>query len=279
VALLWLCFFTSVGATFAATFTAALERDTITLGESVQLGFTFEGVQPTDPPTPPAIANLQINYSGQASQIQIINGQSTSSVTHNYTVTPRQAGDYLIPAMSVSAGGRKLTSQPLRLKVLKPGAPPPTAVASGAQPAFLKLVLPKTNVYLGEILSGELQFYFRQGVQLADQPRITDMPAAGLSFGKLAPGTQRQVQIGNAIFNVIPAAVALTAIKTGPLTVGPITASVVIQLPSANRQRDIFGIFNRGEQRQFALAIDTIAIQSLSLFSENAPANFSGAVG
>ncbi len=282
VAALWLGLFASVGATFAATFTAALERDTITLGENVRLGLTFEGGQPKDPPAPPGIANLQIAYNGQASQFQIVNGKSTSSVTHNFTVTPRQAGDFIIPAMSINAGGQQLTSQPLRLKVLKPGAPPPGAVASDTQPAFLRLVLPKTNVYLGEIITGELQFYFRQGVQLADQPRITALPAEGLSFGKITPGSQRQVQIGNAVFNVIPASVALTAIKTGPLSVGPITASVVIQLPSANRQRngfDPFEIFSRGEQRQLALATDPTAIQSLPLPTENAPANFSGAVG
>jgi hypothetical protein len=282
VAALWLGLFAFVGPTFAATFTAALERDTMTLGESVGLALTFEGVQPKDPPALPGVANLQIAYNGQASQFQIVNGQSTSSVTHNFTVTPRRAGDYIIPAMTLNAGGQQLTTQPLRLKVLPAGAPPPEAVASGSQPAFLKLVLPKTNVYLGEIITGELQFYFRQGVQLADQPRITDLPAEGLSFGKIVPGSQRQVQIGNAVFNVIPASVALTAIKTGPLNVGPITASVVIQLPSANRQRDVFDpfrMFSRGEQRQLALATDTLTVQSLPLPTENAPANFSGAVG
>lgn len=279
IASLWLGLFVSLGTAFAATFTAALEADTITLGESIQLGLTFKGAQPDGPPAPPGVANLQITYNGQASQFEIVNGKSTSSVTYNFAVTPRQAGDYIIPAMSINAGGQQLTSQPLRLKVLKPGAPPPGAVASDTEPAFLKLVLPKTNVYLGEIITGELQFYFRQGVQLADQPRITGLPAEGLSFGKITPGTQRQVQIGNSVFTIIPASVPLTAIKTGPLSVGPITASVVIQLPTANRQRDIFGFFNRGEQRQLALATDTIAVQSLPLPTENAPANFSGAVG
>ena len=72
--------------------------------------------------------------------------------------------------MRINAGGQPLLSQPLRLKTLKPGAPPPDAAASATQLAFLKLVLPKTNVYLGEIITAELQFYFRQGVQLADQP-------------------------------------------------------------------------------------------------------------
>ena len=282
VVFLGFCLFAFVGATFAATFAATLDRDTITLGENVRLGLTFAGVQPKDPPTPPRVANLQIAYNGQASQFQIVNGQSTSSVTFNFTVFPRQTGDYVIPAISINAGGQQLISQPLRLKVLRPGAPPAEAVASGTQPAFLKLALPKTNVYLGEIITGELQFYFRQGVQLADQPRITDLPAEGLSFGKIAPGSQRQVQIGNTVFNVIPAAVALTAIKTGPLRVGPITASVVIQIPSANRQRngfDPFELFNRGEQRQLTLATDSTSVQSLPLPTENTPANFSGAVG
>ena len=40
-----------------------------------------------------------------------------------------------------------------------------------------------------------------------------------------------------------------------------------------------FDFFNRGEQRQLALATDTAAVQSLPLPTENAPANFSGAVG
>ena len=280
--LFWLGLFGSVGATLAATLTATLERDTITLGESVQWGLTFKGVQPKDPPAPPAAANLQFTYRGQSRQFELINGQSTSSVTYNFVITPQQAGDYLIPAISFDVGGQSLNTRPVRLRVLPPDAPSSEAVASGDRPAFLKLVLPKTNVYLGEIITGELQFCFQQGVQLADQPHLTALPAEGLSFGKITPGSQRQVQIGNAVFNIVPATVALTAIKTGPLTVGPITAGVVVQLPSNRRQRDTFdpfGLFSRGEQRQLVLATETFAVQSLPLPMDNVPASFSGAVG
>lgn len=279
VVLLWLGVFAFVGAAGAATFTATLERDTITLGESVRLGLTFEGAQPKDTPTPPGIANLQITYNGQASQFQLVNGQSTSSVTHNFTVTPRQVGDYIIPAMRISAGGQPLTSQPLRLKVLKPGAPPPEAVASGSQPAFLKLVLPKTNVFLGEVITGEFQLYVRDGVQGLSQLQFTGNPTEGVSVGKITETQRRRVQFGSAGYTLVPFSVVLTPNKTGPLSVGPITASVVIQLPSANRQRDLFGFFNQGEQRQLALATDTLSIQSLPVPTENAPADFSGAVG
>lgn len=279
-AILLLCCFVAVIPTFAITFSAALERDTVTLGESVGLSLTFDGAQPEGTPSIPPIASLQIAYNGPSSQVSFVNGQVSSRITHNYTVSPRQVGDFVIPALTYEVGGQKLATQPLRLKVLPPGAPPPEAVAAGTQLAFLRLVLPKTNAYLGEIITGELQFYFRQGVQLADQPRLTGIPAEGFSVGKIVPGAQRQAQIGNTFYTVIPATVALTAIKTGPLVIGPITASVVVQLPSPNGQRDIFGrFFNRGEQRQMPLATETGNVQCAPLPEENKPANFNGAIG
>ena len=142
----------SVATASAVTFTAAIERDTINLGESVGFSLTFEGAQPDGTPTPPTVAGLQFSYNGPSSQFSFVNGQTTSKVTHNYTITPRQVGDFTIPAMSVMLGNQKLATQPVQLKVLKPGAPPPEAVAAGTQPAFLRLQLPKTNIYLGEVI-------------------------------------------------------------------------------------------------------------------------------
>src|SRR5262245_36732142 len=128
---------------WAASFTATIDRDTITLGENVTLSLTFEDGSPKDVPTPPAITNLQINYAGPSSQFSVINGQVSSTVTHVFTVTPRQVGDYAIPSLTAEVGSQKLTTQPIKLKVLSPSAPSPEAVNSGSQPAFLKLALPR----------------------------------------------------------------------------------------------------------------------------------------
>jgi len=270
----------------AANFTASLDRDTITLGESASLALTFDGASPNDVPAPPPIANLQFTYIGPSSQFSFVNGQTSSTVTHNFQVTPRQAGDFTIPALSATVNGQKLSTLPLRLKVLKPNAPPPEAVNAGTQPAFLKLILPKKEVYLNEVITAELQFYFRQGVQIAGQPQLTATPTEGFTLGKIAAGQQRQVQIGNVVYNVLPAAMVLKAIKTGPLTVGPITAAVVLQLPAQNRRRNSvfeqFGMedpFNAGERRQVSIATDTGTVQSLPLPGENVPPGFTGAVG
>ena len=268
---------------FAGKFTAALDRDLISLGENATLSLIFEDVSPDTVPTPPGIPNLQINYVGPPVEQTIsINGQVSSSVTFRFGVAPRQAGDYKIPAITANVAGQRMVSSPLILKVLKPNAPSADAVNSGTQPAFLKLTLPKKEVYLGEVITAELQFYFRQGVQLASQPQLTATPAEGFTIGKIAAGQQRQVQVGNTVYTMLPATVVLKAIKTGPATVGPITAAVVIELPSGNRRRDIFdpfGMFNSGERKQITIATETLTAQSLPLPAENAPPDFDGAVG
>ncbi len=277
-----LCLLATLAAASGVTFTAALERDTITLGESVGLSLTFDGAQPDITPSLPPVANLQIVYNGPSSQVSFVNGQVSSRITHNFTVNPRQVGEYVIPAVSAEVGGQKLVTQALRLKVLRPGAPPPDAIASGAQPAFLRLVLPKTNVYLGEVLTGEYQLYLREGVQNITQFQFTTTPTEGLSIGKMAESQRRRVQIGNVTYTVIPISVVLTAIKTGPLSIGPITASVVVELPSNNRRRDSFmdpfGMFGN-ERRRIGLAADLESLRCLPPPEEGRPAGFNGAVG
>ena len=282
VALALACLCVTPAITSAATFTATLDRDTITLGESATLSLTFSGTSQQAVPTLPPISNLQISYVGPSSQITIINGQTSSTVTHNFTVTPRQVGDFTIPAFTVDMDGQKLASEPLQLKVLKPGAPPPEAIRSGSQLAFLKLVVPGKEVFLGEIIAAELQLYVREGVQNVSNFKITSLPTEGFNVGKMVERQRRQERVGNTLYTVIPAVIALKPVKTGALSIGPVTADVVLVVPSTNRRRDLFdpfGMFGGNEQKQLALATDAENLQSLPLPNENVPPNFSGAVG
>ncbi len=272
----------------AASFTATLDRSTMTLGESVTLSLTFTGGQPQTPPTPLAIPNLQIDYLGPSSQFTVINGQVSSTVTHNFTMTPRQPGDYTIPSLTAEVGSEKLHSEPLSLKVLKPGAPPPEAISSGSQLAFVKLVLPKKQLYFGELTTAELQLYLRSEVRGIDQFQLAAFQAEGFNVGKLVQGSRRQAQIANAVYTVIPVLTSLKPVKTGALTVGPVTVSVVLEVASANRRRGGFNPFEdwpgfsgfgNTEQKQLSLATDQETVQVLPLPGENVPPGFNGAVG
>jgi hypothetical protein len=265
----------------AATFTASLDRDTIALGESATLSLTFEDGSPRNVPMPSNVAGLQIAYVGPSSQFSYINGETKSTVTYNFTLTPRQAGDFAIPPLAADVGGQQLSSPSLRLKVLPPNSPPPAAVNSGSEVAFMRLTLPEKEVCPGEVLAARLDVYLRDDVQNFGNFQLTGTPANGFTVGKMAQSPKQRVQIGNRIYTDIPLSLALTTVKTGLVSVGPFTASAVVVLPSANQARDSFpfGIFGGGEQKQVSLATDTLNVESLPLPTEGAPPNFNGAIG
>jgi hypothetical protein len=265
----------------AATFTASLDRDTIALGENATLSLTFEDGSPRNVPMPSNVAGLQIAYVGPSSQFSFVNGETKSTVTYNFTLTPRQAGDFAIPPLVADIGGQRLSSPPLRLKVLPPNSPPPAAVNSGSEVAFIKLSMPKKEVYAGEVLVARLDIYLRDDVQNFGNFQFTGTPANGFTVGKMIETPKQRVQIGNRVYTDVPLEIALTTVKSGAISLGPFTASAVVVLPSANQARDSFpfGIFGGGEQRQVSLATDTLNVESLQLPAGNAPANFNGAIG
>src|ERR1039458_6315021 len=271
----------------AASFTASLDRDTLTLGESATLSLKFEVVQQQDTPQNlpqlSGIPGLNFGYVGNQSMDLNINGIKSSIVTFPYAVTPTKVGEFTIPAMRANVGGQQLTSQPLRLLVSKASAPTADAVNSGTEAAFLKFVFPKNRIYVGEPEVARLELYLRDDVQDLRNFQLTSSLTDGFSAGKTAEqqNQRRRAQIGNHIYTIIPLAMPLTAVRTGSLTLGPFTASAVVVLPGQNQGGDPFfrQFLNQGEQKQVTLATDPVNVESLPLPAENKPANFIGAVG
>lgn len=269
-------------AVVAATFTTALDREAMELGESATLDLTFAGGGPSGTPALPNIPGLNITYVGPSSQFSFVNGQTSSTVTHHFTVTATRPGVYTIPGLSINVDGTTLSSQPLKLTVAQPQAPSAASINSGSQVAFAKVILPnKDHLYMGEVTSAELEIWLRDDVQNFGNLQLTAMPADGFNVGKLTERPRHRTQLGNRVYTVIPISIALTTIKTGTLTFGPLTAQMVIVLPGANNQGgDPFfrQFFNQGEQKQITLTSDTYSIPALRL-PGNPPAGFTGAVG
>jgi hypothetical protein len=265
----------------AANFTASLDRDTITLGESATLSLTFEGGQAKNVPTP-NVPGLQITQTGTSQSVNIVNGAMSETVTVSFSVTARQTGEFTMPALTADMNGQQLSTTPLKLTVLKADAPAAVAIDSGNEIAFLKLSLPDKKVYVGQMLTAQLQICLRDDVENFANFQFTGQPADGFTISKMAQGQQQRAQIGNRVYTVIPLTFALTAMKSGALSLGPFTASATIVVPSANNQGgDPFfrQFFNQGEQKQVSLATETLTVESLPLPAENVPADFKGAVG
>jgi hypothetical protein len=264
----------------AANFTASLDRDTITLGESAMLSLAFEGGSPKDVPVPD-VPGLQFVNTGNSQNLSILNGQMSSTVTVTYSIAPQRTGEFIIPSLTANVNGQQITSQPLKLTVLKADAPS-AAVNSGPEIAFMRLSLPRKKVYVGQMLPAQLQLCLRDDVQNFGNFQFTDQPANGFTIGNMVQSQNRRAQIGNRVYTVIPLTFALTAIKSGTLSLGPFTASATLVVPSSNEQGgDPFfrQFFNQGEQKQVSLATETLEAESLPLPAENVPADFNGAVG
>jgi hypothetical protein len=269
------------GAAWAAAFTASLDRDTLTLGESATLSLAFEGGSPGRVPAP-SVPGLQIAQAGTAQNMSWINGAMSTTVTVSFSVTPQRAGEFTIPALTADVSGQRLATAPLKLIVSRAAAPSAAAVNSGSEIAFLKLNFPKQKVYAGEAVVARLELYLRDDVQNFGNFQITGSPTDGFSAGKTVElqNQRRRVQVGNRVYTEIPLALPLTAVKTGALALGPFTAGAVVVLPAQNQGGDPFSrMFNQGEQRQVTLATETLNLKSLPLPEQNRPANFSGAVG
>ena len=182
----------------AASFTAALDRDTITLGEPVTLSLTFEGGQSKNVPTP-QVPGLQIVQTGTSQNVSFINGAMSSTVTITFSVMARQVGEFAIPSLTADVNGQQLATEPLKLTVLKADAPPAAAIDSGNEIAFMKLSLPNKKIYVGQMLTAQLQVCWRDDAQNFGNFQLTGTPADGFTIGKMAQGQGRRTQIGNRI--------------------------------------------------------------------------------
>jgi len=263
-------------------FTAILDRDTIGMGETATLSLTFEGIHPQGSPQLPPIQNLRVeggvNFS-QSSHIDVNSGQSTSSITFRYTLVPTREGEINIPAFNITLGGKQLASQALKLKVLKSGDSPPDESGAG-KAAFVRLVVPKAEYYLGEVFPVEFQLFF-QDAQDIQQPALrTD----GFTIVKQPPHTVAKAQANGMMYNVVTFKLSLVAAKTGPVKLGPFESKLSLQIvkrgPGPRDPFEAFGFLGRRvDLKPVTLVSEAPVLNILPLPTNNVPPGFTGSVG
>jgi hypothetical protein len=266
----------SVLPAFATKFTVSLDRDSVVAGESVTLTFSFEGASPGGMPQLPAIPGLQAagGMSSGFSSTVGPDGKMQSVQTYSVPMVANQPGEILIPSFHIELSGEKLSSQPLKLKVLRED---PTAPPAGyeTKSAFLWLVLPNQDVFLGQSFVAELRLYLRSGVRNIDGYQPPPLAGEGFTASPWKQTQNYQRRVGNRVFTIVPVVCAMTAAKTGPLRIAALNANVVLNPP------DVFGGFfgRRSDTEQVALALPEHGLNVLPLPTENMPAGFNGAVG
>ncbi|MBK8002001.1 MAG: protein BatD [Verrucomicrobia bacterium] len=271
----------AVASTAAPSFTAALDRNVVPVGETVTLSLIFEGGGPGGAPQLPQIRNVAVAPGvNQSSSYTFANGQQTARQTYSYTLIAQTVGDVTIPPMAVPIGGKSVTSQPLTLKIIPTSAAAQNQANTISNLAFLRLIVPKTEVFVGEPFPVEIHLYW----QNAQDIRMPQLQAEGFSMGAMPKPAQTRTQIGGTIYNLAVFKLAASAARSGDLTLGPVEDNLTVLIPITNRRqsRDPFESFFGGpqfQQRPTTITSDVVRMKVLPLPTQNVPEGFNGAIG
>lgn len=261
---------------------AALSAQTAQVGQPVTLSITVEGAQNVEAPALEGLEDFEARYVGPSTQVSIVNGQMTAQVQHRYALTPQKEGTFTLGPFSVDFGGQQYRTEPLRLRVTPASAPAQApAAGQGASGEQLRLAIsvPKTEVYLHEVLPIDVTLYVGS-IQVADVQYPT-VSAEGVSldtfgrprqFGQMIEGRRWDAVQFHA--NVIP-------LQAGSRLLGPATMrlNVVERQRGGNVFNDPFFNAFGSRRRPVEIQASPVMLTVLPLPDDGRPADFSGAVG
>ena len=279
---------------------ATLQPQQISLGEAAQLTITTSG-NGMDAVTLPKVAGLEFRVVGQSRRMEIINGATLSTTSVIVRVVPQVAGIFSIPG---------ITAQPLLLRVNPengsgsspygtsnvPRRPPvvasgPTAngiklTADGA--AFVRMNLPKRDVYVGESIPVEIEVGMRAGM-VTSVNGLPTLNNSDFTLNNLSHQPERvEKVIDGQHFTVLTWHSVLAPVKPGifPLSVEtPLTVRVRTRPQRDSSIDDLLGdpfmqnFFGATVPKDVRVSSQTDDLKVLPLPAEGRPSDFSGAVG
>lgn len=297
--------------------TARLQPQSFGIGEAAQLAVTVNGSQSAEPRVPD-VDGLEIAPVGQQSSMQMINGAVTSNVTYIYQVTANRTGNFTIPAISASGAG---STQPIAFRVDQSAGgqsqratsrsrsqlPAPkingddsTSVDAKNQSAFLRVILPKQELTVGELVPVEVKAYFRAGVS-ASLNGLPMLSSDAFALDKLSDQPEQTRESINGVpYTVVTWTSSLSAVKAGDYPLN-LDLPMMLRVPQERARRrarsgndpfaDFFGgnsplddpffdnFFGQSTEKPMTLHTDGAVVKIKALPTQGRPAGFSGAVG
>jgi hypothetical protein len=293
-----------------ADVTMQLDRSDIGSDETAELTVNASGGSPSVPTVP----GLQFTAVSQSSQIEIINGNASSTSSITYEITPQGPGTYTIPSPDPNAAkltlrvhngpgagsssAPQVTATPMTSASPAQALPTPTIpgatqdapkmVANGA--AFMRMQMPKRDLYVGENVPIDIQIGLRSGMA-ASLNGLPTLSADAFTLNKLTDKPEETEEVINGQpYTILTWHSLLAAVKPGDFSLAvqsPVTVQVRTRAPRMpGDMGDMFndpffqGFFGGGvTQKELALSTEPSAIKVLPLPLNGQPSNFSGAVG
>lgn len=285
---------------FAATVTATINKQVVSLDDSLLLQVRIEGASgEVKDPVLPSLPNFSAYSSGQSQNIAIINGSISSSLVYSYTLQPRFVGQAVIGEIKVITGGGTFTTPPIEVKVVPPAGGQSSANPQygRAQPrrqtaqrqdnaqrgdeVFVKASVNKKQAYVNEQITLTVRFY--TSVQLLGNPEYTPPETKSFLAEDLPPMRTGEEVINGQNYAYTEIKTALFGATPGQTQITP--AQVRYQMRAAQDLDPFSPNFlqnfmagNVGRAAQVAKT-QPIAVEILPFPDTDKPADFSGLAG
>lgn len=123
--------------------TSVFDRRSVSVGEEINLKITVAGAEGNvQPPRLPAFQGFDSFYTGRASHLTFMNGQSTSRVEFSYVLIAKAPGRFTLDPIAVSIQERVFRTDPIEIEVTPGSARPlnrpsayPAMAGSAGQPS------------------------------------------------------------------------------------------------------------------------------------------------
>lgn len=263
------------------TFTATASKTTVSVNETFQVTYTITNADARNFKAPSFASFNKLGGPNQSNSMQIINGQTTRSVSYSYYLQPQGEGTYTIGAASMQVGGKQVNSNSLTIKVVKGSAKDqgPSIEDQIRERLFLVMYVDKKQVYKGEQVTATFKVYRNVDVMnlsLAESPSFNGFWTQDISAPTSLDYQPEEYQ-GRNYYAAEIKKVALFPQRSGELEIAPMELEAYVRVQvEAPGWGNIFG---RYENVKVNFKSKSAVIDVKPLPEAGKPQNFSGFVG
>ena len=285
-------------------FEASIDKNTVAIGESVQLGLTFYGTQNVPAPDIGNIDGCEVRYLGPSTMMTVINGTVSNSITHMYKVQPLRLGKFQFGPFNFKYEGNSYVSSVAFLTATeeKIKEEPPAKAESRddivdsldiKDRLFLTLKADKTNAYVNEIVPVTMKAYVNR-LNVSDI-QLPTFNQDGFSKAQFEEPKQYRERMGGLLYDVLEFRTTIFGTRAGDYKLGP--AKLKCNLAVRKRVRNMSALdddflndsgmrdpyfedfFTRYERYPVELKSEEIGLTLSPLPQGGRPDDFSGAIG
>jgi tetratricopeptide (TPR) repeat protein len=259
----------------AISVSASVDSTDVAVGEPFLLSIVVDGAQNVPVPVV-EVKGFRADYIGPSTQVSLVNGRVSASVTHRYRMIADDPGQYTLGPFVVGYDDQRYETTPISIRVRPAGARRQGAAVPGGNQALRLVVQPaRSEIYLGERIDVNLTLY-------VGDVRVRDLQypvihADGVTVDKFGQPEQGTDVLDGTRYTTVRLRTRLTPVRPGPVELRTTMALTVL---TARRGFDSF--FDQilpGEGKQVEVEAAPVQVTVLPLPDEGRPADFTGAVG